>query len=254
MPILRHSNRTKAGPALVLFAGLLSACTAASPQTPPPEPPGQPARPVGEVVVEDTRHAVERFFNTAAWQQLPPRLENQVEPIRLEHAVAFDATRAELSAREHAELRRFLVTIGAGAGDRIEVDGPRPGGGRHDPLTSARLAQVRHALERFGLRPDVAEQPLLPPNAPVNAVRVVVTRVMVIPPECEQPQPQPWKRPLYDFGCTTTANLGRMVADPVDLERGKPLDPADGEQAVLGIQRYQTDQVKPLEQVNTGTQ
>ena len=228
----------------LILAGLLGACAT---QPNPSEAPAESSVVrTGKVVVDSVERAVDDFFNTAAWQQIPPRLRNQVEAIRLEYAVDFDATRAEIGSGELADLEQFLASVGAGSGDRVELDGPRPGGGYHDPLTAARLARVRGALQQLGLRPSVAERPLITPDAEANQIRVVITRVMVIPPDCNQPQPGRWERPVYDYGCSVTANLGRMVADPVDLDRGKVLAPADGEQATIGIQRYRADQVRPL--------
>lgn len=41
------------------------------------------------------------------------------------------------------------------------------------------------------------------------------------------------------IGCSNAANLGAMVADANDVERGKALAPADGERAALGVAAYQ---------------
>lgn len=49
-----------------------------------------------------------------------------------------------------------------------------------------------------------------------------------------------------NFGCATADNLARMIADPRELRSGRALDPAHGDQAARGVQRYRNDQVKPL--------
>jgi Pilus biogenesis CpaD protein (pilus_cpaD) len=56
-----------------------------------------------------------------------------------------------------------------------------------------------------------------------------------------------------NFGCTFRENLAKTVANPDDLHQGQPTDPADASNAVLGIQRYQTDQTKPLNDNNSPT-
>src|SRR3546814_11206295 len=76
---------------------------------------------------------------------------------------------------------------------------------------------------------------------------------MAVLPDCRQPQPLAPERPEFTgaFGCTTAYNLGVMIADPADLERGRELDPADAERAGLSIQRYRVGEEEPLEDVGT---
>lgn len=48
------------------------------------------------------------------------------------------------------------------------------------------------------------------------------------------------------LGCATQNNLALMVAEPKDLIQARALDGADGVVAVNAIERYQTDKVKTL--------
>lgn len=48
------------------------------------------------------------------------------------------------------------------------------------------------------------------------------------------------------LGCATQNNLAMMVAEPRDLIQAKTLDEADGVVAVNSIERYQSDEVKEL--------
>ena len=50
--------------------------------------------------------------------------------------------------------------------------------------------------------------------------------------------------PPAGFGCSTIANLRLMVADPRDLEEGRPLTPAHGDAALGAVRRYTDDKVK----------
>lgn len=52
------------------------------------------------------------------------------------------------------------------------------------------------------------------------------------------------------LGCATQNNLAMMVAEPRDLIQAKTLDDADGVMAVNSIERYQTDEVKELIDIN----
>ena len=49
------------------------------------------------------------------------------------------------------------------------------------------------------------------------------------------------------LGCTSAGNLRAMVANPVDLERGQPLGPSNGQREVLGIEAYEEGKIKPFQ-------
>jgi Pilus biogenesis CpaD protein (pilus_cpaD) len=48
------------------------------------------------------------------------------------------------------------------------------------------------------------------------------------------------------FGCADMYNLGKMIAEPKDLMRGRALGNADAASGVLGIERYRSDKKKEL--------
>lgn len=45
-------------------------------------------------------------------------------------------------------------------------------------------------------------------------------------------------------GCWNAYNLARMVADPKDLEQGRPLGPADGARQAAAVEAYERGQPK----------
>jgi len=49
------------------------------------------------------------------------------------------------------------------------------------------------------------------------------------------------------LGCVSAVNLRAMVADPADLERGRPLGPADGERQTGAIEAYRQGKIKPFQ-------
>ena len=57
-----------------------------------------------------------------------------------------------------------------------------------------------------------------------------------------------------DFGCATAAALAMSIADPRDLARGRDMGPASGVHSAASIDRYDTDQVKALDQTSTQTE
>ena len=188
--------------------------------------------------------AVNHTFDWANWRQRPAHVHNMVEPITVVHPVRFADGQAGLSDPELSELVDFLNQSGAGDGARIEIDGPRLDGGYHDALTAARLSEIQDARSRVGPAGEVPDQPAELLTKPNGSVVVTVTQSTVILPDCSVEQPAYAVRPDYTFSCTTAATIGMMVADPLDLERGRATGTADGERSVLSIQRYRTDQLK----------
>jgi len=174
----------------------------------------------------------------------PPVVRPEVETITIVHQVKFPFGEAELPDEEMASLAAFLEESGADDQARIEIDGPRRRGGYHDPLAAARIEAIAEGVSRLGLKAEVAARPTQSMAKTEDATVVAVTRAMVIEPDCNVPKTIYSPRPTHIWSCSNAAALGRMVADPLDLERGRALDPADGEYSVLGVQRYRTDKIK----------
>ena len=49
------------------------------------------------------------------------------------------------------------------------------------------------------------------------------------------------------LGCVSASNLRAMVANPEDLDRGRPLGPADGDRATRAIETYRAGPIKPFQ-------
>lgn len=183
-------------------------------------------------------------FDSANWQQGDSAIATQVEPITLVHVLNFKSGDASLSDSELGGLQEFLQNSGGQDGARIEVDGPRLSGGYFDALTKARVEEVRAELSGLGLRSQIPAKPVPLLAKPAEGIAVTVTRAMVIPPDCSAPQPEFATRPDYAWSCANAANLGRMVADPVDLVQGRTLSPADGEAAAKSVEVYRKREVE----------
>jgi type IV pilus biogenesis protein CpaD/CtpE len=52
------------------------------------------------------------------------------------------------------------------------------------------------------------------------------------------------------LGCVNALNLRNMVADPHDLEEGRTLGAANGEQETLGVELYQRGRIPPFKESN----
>jgi pilus biogenesis lipoprotein CpaD len=177
-------------------------------------------------------------FDHANWQQIPGQMGHQVEPITFTHSVNFEAGETELNEAELSRLLAFLQESGVHQGARIEVDGPRSQGGYFDPVTAARVSGIEAELSGIGLRSQIPTRPITSLLRPGDTIAVSVTRAMVILPDCSTPQPEFAMRPTYTYSCSNTAALDMMIADPLDLERGRDEGPADGETAAKVIDMY----------------
>ena len=189
----------------------------------------------------------DEFFPHAKWEQIPPSPENMVEVVTLRHVVSFGAGDSSLGQSQRGSLDDFIRRNRVHQDDEILVQSTS---GQGDRVAQGRLIAVRNEIARLGLVAADAHG-TASPGVGGNAVEVLVTRAVVIPPDCQSPQPKPTLRPESRWGCSTNAALGMMVANPQDLIEGRDLGPADGEQAVKALQRYRADKVKQIKSEET---
>jgi pilus assembly protein CpaD len=112
-------------------------------------------------------------------------------------------------------------------------------------LAEQRVTAISRELLAYGIVADTS--PL--ETAPANHAIVGIGRYAVTLPPCPN-----WSQSLSadftnaftsNYGCANATNLGLMVASPADLVSGRTLGPADGQPAVMAVQRYLNDKVKP---------
>lgn len=169
------------------------------------------------------------------WTQTEAPNTLTVSYVRLTHSIAFRGNDERLSPAEADRLATFLKRENVGYGDRISVIG---GDGALDRRRQDAIAAV---LRRQYIQVDRG-MPVEGLAVAPGEVRILVGRHVVTPPACPN-----WSKPSgadfanqphSNFGCSTTANLGLMVADPGDLVGGRPTGPADGEAAAWTVERY----------------
>jgi pilus biogenesis lipoprotein CpaD len=87
-------------------------------------------------------------------------------------------------------------------------------------------------------------------------VEVIAKRYVAIAPSC--PDQSVPADPLgnqnlnsSNFGCATATALALQVADPRDLTRGRETGSANGAHSAAAVDRYQTDQVKSIDDTTT---
>lgn len=187
----------------------------------------------------------------------------RVETSEQVHLIHFATDRAELDAAEREALEVFVAGLPRRQQLRAVVVGhadQRASSAYNDNLSSRRAAHVAAALRRSGIDDVVMSVRGLGERYPADprdneaawaANRRVEVRILsdvVTLTRCGD-----WSYPLGDdptnghfaeLGCSTRANLERMVANPGDLVRGRDLGPADGIREIGAIQRYHEDRVK----------
>lgn len=200
----------------------------------------------------------------------PP--ESRVETSEAVHMVRFATDRAELGRQERVDLEAFVATLPRGQQVRATVLGftdSRASNQYNDRLSIRRADQVASALRRSGIDDIVISVRGLGEDYPIDPredelgwsvnrrVEVRVQTTIATMTRCGD-----WSYPLAhdpsnghfaELGCSTRANLERMVANPRDLVRGHDLGPADGIREAGAIQRYREDRVKEPENPTTTT-
>jgi pilus assembly protein CpaD len=217
---------------------------------------GDPERSEDAQAVADTINVV---FHHGKWRQIPATPENQVETIVFEQRVAFGDQTALLDRAGTAAIDRLLREAEAAPGSlvRLSVAGSQNGTAVFDRMTLQRLESVRAVLASRGYEGALADSAVARVAAlDEHEVGLTIVKVMAVLPDCNQPQPLEPDPPQFErgFGCSSAYNLGVMVADPADLERGRQLDPADAERASLSILRYRVGEEEPLVEEDTQSQ
>lgn len=216
---------------------------------------GDPERSEDAQAIADTINVV---FHHAKWRQVPATPANHAETVVFEQRVGFQPQTALLDRTGTAAIDRLIAEAAPKPGDLVRLSVPGSDGtDTFDRMTLQRLESVRHALANRGYESALADSEVARVAAlGEHEIGLTVTRTMAILPDCSQPQPLEPDPPVFErgYGCSNAYNLGVMVADPADLERGRPLDPADAERTALSVQRYRVGQEKPLLEEDTQSQ
>ncbi len=189
------------------------------------------------------------------WRQIPPRPDNRVESVRLEHIVSFQPNAIRLDDVERNRLIGFAREGNLSLSDKVELHALPTLEGDYDPTTSARLDVLRGEFDQLGFASDIARVPGPGAKGGQDQIAVVVRRAAIIPPDCEIDR-EPWagQRPDMQFGCAYVSSIGLMVADPHDLAKGRPITAPDGEVAASAIERYRREKLTEKRQfIKEGT-
>jgi len=143
----------------------------------------------------------------------------------------------------HARAARYTIFVFAEMSD----DGTLGGGSD----------VVREFLHDRGFNTRMIGLPMKSEQTRSDMVRVQVRRYTVTLPGCPDWTSNPTSTrdniPHSNWGCANAANLGRMLADPADLTRGRRPDAANAELLSKRIRDYQKGETKPLDPEDIGT-
>jgi pilus biogenesis lipoprotein CpaD len=171
------------------------------------------------------------------------------------YVVKLDRRAKALPTGEHEELKQFLAHLGDLS--TVEFSIRRT----HKNLNVEALVPVEKELIALGADPRrifrLAEIGF-DYQAQYADVEIIAKRYVATAPSCPD-----WARPdigdglnenSSNFGCATASALALSIADPRDLARGRETGPASGAHEVAGVTRYDTDNVKPLNQTSSQKQ
>jgi pilus biogenesis lipoprotein CpaD len=201
----------------------------------------------------------QRLLTYGAWRPIGEWPAPRVEQVPVRHVVHFLPGADIMTAADRVALAGFLANNGIerGATVALAVVNPDPAAG--GMRASNRLQAVSSALNQMGVatvvQPATTDAGGSVVLGQADDVAVVAYSLAALPQECPgYTTPivlDNAQRPIPVMGCSNAANLGMMASKPGDLVQGRTRAPADGEGAVLAIQRYRAGAITPL--VKEGT-
>jgi pilus biogenesis lipoprotein CpaD len=196
----------------------------------------------------------DRTFTYATWKQFPviPEPTATATPVRLD--VQFQPGSEVMTPENEVALSNFLAQSRISNGAAVDLSVPLP---RADEtqLVSGRISAVERTLARRGI---VVTSVFASQSGAPDSVAVLGNSTTVHLPPCPgytaPTQLDSEKQGVSNMGCSNTANLDMMVANPTDIAQGRPLPPADAEAATAGLQRYRDGKIIPPVSVDTQSQ
>ena len=209
----------------------------------------------------------------AQWSPAESPKENKVDRVVFAYTLPYAVNLKTMDSLEKARFLEFLKdTIPSPYAVKITLE-------EYGGHSEKRIKDIERELLRFGVPLDAIDRNYdyvdihytMPhkhkyhkkchhidrhkANASGSVVVIIVERFVVITPSCANFLTQigdaSQDYASSNFGCSTEANLGMMIASPQDLLRGRNRDPYDGTVMAAGVNRYETDKIKPIAQITT---
>jgi len=187
--------------------------------------------------------------NIEDWSNIPERHEATAKRVFYTHDVLFSAGLAVLNESEKTRLGMFLDAAAIGGTDRVFLVPGNVPSGRVWALNVAKFLAARN-VQVAPLPKEIGVG-----GPPGQAVSVVVSRFVVSLPGCPDWSGERFTYnnvPTSNWGCANAINLGRMIARPEDLVRGRAPGAFDGELGARSVELYRKGETKPLTQESVG--
>lgn len=169
-----------------------------------------------------------------AYQAVYPKT-NTVENFTDSHLVYFSAGKNSLSAEAEDSLRMFFSDIPPTSAESVMIVMRKPNDDRaHYLIRKLRALGFARSDIHLSTAASVAR----------DSARIDVVYTVAIPPNCPD-----WRKSAShnfsntlhsNMGCASVTNLGLMVADPRDLERGHGNVTPDPTRSSLAVQKYRS--------------
>jgi pilus assembly protein CpaD len=196
----------------------------------------------------------DRVITFATWKQFPPIVEPQATSTAVRLDLKFAPGSDAMSPDNEVALSNFLAQSYITNGGAVDLSVPLPQAGE-SKLLGGRISAVEKALARRGI---VVNSVFASQDGTPNSVTVLGSATTVHLPPCPgyttATSLDSEHQGVSNFGCSNTTNLDLMVANPPDLVQGRPIPPADGQAAILGLQRYRDGKVIAPERIDSETQ
>jgi pilus biogenesis lipoprotein CpaD len=172
---------------------------------------------------------------------------NIVREVELRHDVMFNARSTRIDPATRIAIDKFLRENRLAQGDNVIVTARTIGASRTDRrLARVRRARVAAYLRSRGVRAAGAEESVAGLGPSVVTIRA--SRHTVIAPNCPDWQAATGRWTLNAtesrMGCMNASALAAMIANPIELEKGGHLSPADPNLQTLGVRNYRKGKAK----------
>ena len=197
--------------------------------------------------LDQTVQAGRSLLSTGSWRPLPTSPRTRVYSYIASEGFMIPSGYVETS-RLNKELQDFIHAYNINTSDTILLDGVRNKKGVTTGDAENAITRIKNSLQELGFTSKKSPRPIAILDSSQHNAAVMIHRKMIVPPDCEIPPHPTGTRPSRKmFGCVQEINLANMVVSPDALDGSQAMSSADSTSISLGIDRYRTGKVTPLD-------
>ncbi|MFD2207239.1 CpaD family pilus assembly lipoprotein [Kiloniella antarctica] len=196
---------------------------------------------------DQTIQAGRNLLNTGSWRPLPTSSRARTYSYIASEGFMIPSGYVETS-RLNKELQDFIQAYNIDSSDTILLDGLRNKTGATTDDSENAISRIKLSLQEIGFKSKKSSTPIAILDSNQHNAAVMIHRKMIVSPDCEIPPHPTGTRPSRQmFGCVQEVNLANMVVSPDALDGTRAMSSADSTAVTLGIDRYRTGKVTPLD-------